>query len=350
MKINRILIVAALLLLVGGIGVAKLIKAHREQALPEKEQVMQVGDYRIVGPYVHENLAVFLVQGEDKIKGRNFLTLQEALEQQKVVVHETSDVNELTIENVSEDEVYIQSGDIVKGGKQDRVLAYDLILSPKSGQLPLAAYCVERGRWRSRGQESATKFDSANEHLSSKELKLAAKRSKQQGEVWEQVAEAQKKLTKNLGVSVESDKSATSLPLTLENEKLQQATEDYIKALSTIIDGKADVIGFAFAINGKINNTDIYASSALFRKLWPKLLKASAVEAIAELQTGKQNPVVTVDDLKSCLADVEKGTKTEQSVAGRTKVISQETEKNISFETRDQSKGDTWVHRNYIRK
>ena len=60
--------------------------------------------------------------------------------------------------------------------------------------------------------------------------------------------------------------------------------DGYIKKLSGIIDGKSDVIGYAFAVNGKISSSDVYGSNALFRQLWPKLLKASAVEAIAELQ------------------------------------------------------------------
>ena len=43
------------------------------------------------------------------------------------------------------------------------------------------------------------------------------------------------------------------------------------------------MIGYVFAINGHVNSADVYASRALFVKLWPKLLKASAVEAVAEL-------------------------------------------------------------------
>src|SRR5262249_5531978 len=59
---------------------------------------------------------------------------------------------ELVVENLSPDvEVYIQAGDIVKGGRQDRVLSYDLIVPPRSGKVPLAAFCVEAGRRQPRG-------------------------------------------------------------------------------------------------------------------------------------------------------------------------------------------------------
>ena len=48
------------------------------------------------------------------------------------------------------------------------------------------------------------------------------------------------------------------------------------------------VIGYAFAINGKVNSADVYASHELFQKLWPKLLESSAVEAFSELQKDKK--------------------------------------------------------------
>ena len=100
-------------------------------------------DYRLEGPFTQGNLTVFLVHGKDKIKGQTFITLQEALVQRKVIVRETREVNSLTIENVSGEEVYVQSGDIVKGGAQDRMLVTDLILPPRSGKIAIDAFCVE---------------------------------------------------------------------------------------------------------------------------------------------------------------------------------------------------------------
>ena len=75
---------------------------------------MQSPNYRISGPYTHKNLTVFLVHGKDLLKGHTFLTLQEALAQKKVIVYETKDVNELAIKNLSNQDIYVQSGDIVR--------------------------------------------------------------------------------------------------------------------------------------------------------------------------------------------------------------------------------------------
>src|SRR5205807_6107892 len=75
--------------------------------------------YRISGPVVHDNLAIYFVHGASA-PGPVPLTLQEALGAGSVQVYETGNVNELEVENLGNSEVFVQSGDIVKGGKQDR--------------------------------------------------------------------------------------------------------------------------------------------------------------------------------------------------------------------------------------
>ncbi len=311
---------------------------------------MQIEDYIISGPFTHENLSVFLIHGTDHLNGHNFLTLQEAMEQNKVIVHETSNVNELAIENVSDAEVYVQSGDIVKGGRQDRVLAYDLIVPAHSGRLPVAAFCVEHGRWSPRGAESASEFSASTGSLSTRELKLAAKRIGSQHEVWESVTRAQNKLTGTLGAPVAAAESASSLQLTLENEKVKQTADLYVVQLAPIVESRPDVVGYAFAINGQINSADLYASGSLFRKLWAKLINATAVEAIAELDKHKLFKAVTAEEVREALAEAERGVASEKDVTGRIKLVTRETGRFVFFETRDLLRNGAWIHRNYVSK
>lgn len=310
----------------------------------------QASDYRLSGPYTHENLTIFLIHGKDLIEGKTPLTLQEALEQKKVIVYETKDVNELSIENVSNEDVYVQSGDIVKGGQQDRLLAVDLVVSPKSGKIPIAAFCVEQGRWSRRGSEQVSHFDSSADSVATKDIKLAAKQANSQSGVWKNVAKTQDKLSENLSVTVNSSSSPSSLQLAVENRAVQETASGYTKALEKIVSGKADVIGYAFAINGEINSADVYASNGLFLKLWPKLLKANAVEAIAELRKDTKFQPATVEQVKSFIAAAEAGKSAEREVTGRIKLFTREDEKNILFETQDRSKAGRWIHRNYIKK
>ena len=310
----------------------------------------QNDEYRLEGPFTQGNLSVFLVHGKDKIKGQTFITLQEALVQKKVVVRETREVNELSIENLSSEEIYVQSGDIVKGGQQDRMLVVDLILPPHSGDIKIGAFCVENGRWSRRGNEEVTTFTSSANVVASREVKLAAKEKGSQGEVWAEVAAAQDKLSANTGGSVRAPASPTSFQLALESKGVQTSADSYIKSLSGIVEGKNDVIGYVFAINGKINSADIYASSTLFKKLWPKLLQASAIEAVAELRRGEKFDAPKPVEVQGFLDDGSKGPEKEKDVSSRVQMVTRDSKDNVSFDTRDRAKSSVVVHRNIIKK
>jgi hypothetical protein len=306
-------------------------------------------NYRLSGPYTQGNLTVFLVHGKD-MTNKTFLTLQEALAQKKVKVYETKDVNELAIRNLSNQDIYVQSGDIVRGGEQDRMISVDFIVPPRSGRMPIAAFCVESGRWSKRGNEEAASFSSSDNSVALKELKLAAKRSNSQQAVWENVKIAQAKLSSNVGGSVLARASSSSFELSVEDSKVKATTATYINALSGILRNKTDVIGYVFAINGHVNSADVYASRALFAKLWPKLLKASAVEAVAELKKDLEVKPVANETVKTFLAESEQANAATKEVTRRVRMVTREDDKNILFETQDRREKDGWVHRNYIRK
>jgi len=310
----------------------------------------KTSNYRLSGPYTHKNLTVFLVHGKDQTT-RTFLTLQEALAQKKVKVYETRDVNELAIRNLSNQDIYVQSGDIVRGGDQDRMISMDFIVPPRSGRMPIAAFCVESGRWSKRGTEESAVFTSSDNAVATKELKLAAKSENSQQAVWQNVSLAQEKLSRSVGADVSSLASSSSLELSIENSKVKETSTAYIDELSGILKNKPDVIGYVFAINGKVNSADVYASRALFAKLWPKLLKASAVEAIAELNThtDEAKPVAR-ETVETFLTDSEKPAGAAMDVTQRVRMVKREDDKNVFFETLDRDQKDGWVHRNYIKK
>lgn len=261
-------------------------------AQPERQE-------RLSGPYQHKNLSIFLVHGKDEFDTRNLLTLDEAMEKKLVIVHETGNVNQLSIENTSTDKtIFVQAGDIVKGGRQDRVLSVDLFLQPRSGKVSIDAFCVESGRWQKRGSEDSMAFASSKYMLSSKELKLAARQKREQGKVWEEVSKLQDKLAKNTGSAVQDRKSATSLQLSLENDAVQTSVNPYTRTMASLTTEHADAIGFVAVINGEINSAEIYASHDLFKRLWPKLLGSIATEAVAsheedETHTSPQKELVS---------------------------------------------------------
>jgi hypothetical protein len=315
-------------------------------------------DYRVSGPHTHANLTIYLVHGQSS-SGPVPLTLEEAMAKRTVVVRETGRVNELEIENLGNEEVFVQSGDIVKGGQQDRVLMVSLLVPPRSGPVQIASFCVEQGRWSARGKEDAARFSTAATAVPSREAKMAMKApvplaymggaevSQRQQEVWKDVAKVQKKIGDNLGTMVASPQSRSSLQLTLENEKLAQEQAGYVTALQAAGERDGDVIGYVFAINGKLNSADLYPSNALFRKMWVKLLRANATEAIGE-RNGASEPLPVTDTVSAFLTAAESGKTTEKALTPSVRLESRDGDKALFFETRRDDGG--WVHRNYLAK
>lgn len=324
--------------------------ARSQQPGSQAKPKTPASSYRLSGPYTHKNLTIFLVHGKEQMPGKTFLTLQEALAQKKVIVYETKDVNELAIRNLSNQDVYVQSGDVVRGGDQDRMISTDFIVPPKSGRMPIAAFCVESDRWNKRGNESRTTFNSSTNNVATKDLKLAAKRANSQSEVWESVKVAQEKISANVSVAVVDPASPSSYELAVNNTTVVRSGNEYIKALASIVRNKPDVIGYVFAINGHVNSADVYASRPLFLKLWSKLLRASAVEAISELNQAEAPRPLTDETVHTFLADSERAKAEAKPVTTRVKLVTREDDNNIFFETQDRADKDNWVHRNYIRK
>jgi hypothetical protein len=300
------------------------------------------------------NLEVFALIGPDQIRGRDYLTLSEAMERKLVQVTETQNVSELKIANSSPDRfVFIQAGDIVKGGQQDRCLTSDLVLAPKSGAQPIGSFCVEQGRWTRRGAESVAAFSKSDKQLVTSAQRYAAKAAKRQDAVWNEVEKSKKALTSNVSkltgatVNVEENASPSSLQLALENPKLAGAVKDLRAGAAGALPERTDIIGVAYAINGKLVNAEVYGNAKLFAKLRHKILDAAATEAIAEL---KETPPSTVADstLREFLSAGILSRATASKPNRQTECREREEAKRALYESRDVDFKDAWCHRNMI--
>lgn len=309
---------------------------------------VQLSNYRLSGPYEFEDLSLFLIHGPDEGDGRLYTPLHDAMQREIVIVHETNDVNELAIENVSATEdVFVQAGDIVKGGRQDRVLSVDLILPAKSGVVPISAFCVEQSRWQARGGESVDQF-SMTEMVANYSLKQAIKDVATQVGVWDEVNSAHENIGAGVAGSVRSNESPTSLPLALESESVQQSTAPYMNNLASVAHRWNDVIGFAFAINDEIKGADVYLSNAMFNRYWPRLLKAAAVDAVATPGIKRAPNALRIETVGAFLVNTELGTETVEEVNARTQSVKRSTDDGLFFETRDTAYGNPWIHRSYL--
>jgi len=211
---KNIITTFSIFFLVLGIGCnqspQKLEKQNNQAKQPEKR-----------GTSTHtatcKNLQVFFINRQKSPDNASYLPLAEAMEKGIAKVNETGEVSNLSIENFSEDQyIFVNAGDIVKGGKQDRYLVNSLIVPPKSGKVNLASFCVEAGRWAQRGNESTAKFSSSYNMASSGQLRLAAQYYKNQNVVWNRVA--QHRVMLNMATLTPDQRTAlNALPHSSEN-------------------------------------------------------------------------------------------------------------------------------------
>lgn len=262
-----------------------------------------LGSFIVSEPCTHRNLTVYPLLSEEGAETADveILTLAEALEAGVVIVHETDDVNQLAIENLSDKHVLAQAGDILRGGKQDRVIAFDILLPPRSGKVPIASFCVEQGRWSRRGQEEVHVFASSSNKAPGVALKRAYRESRSQREVWEQVATTQTRLADTLREEVSVAASPTSMELTLENRKVKRATRSYVDALQECVADRRGVVGVVVAVNGRVRTANLVAWHDLFVRLWPGNLQGFAVEAVAARREGVEAPVPSERQIREML-------------------------------------------------
>ena len=293
--------------------------------------------------YTHKNLTIYLLEGEQTIS-REYITLEEAIKNKKIVLYETGSVNELKVDNKSDNYVFIMSGDIVKGGKQDRTISEDLVLNPKSKNTPLGSFCVEQSRWKKRGDEKVTEFSSSNQMLSNRNLKIAARSSKSQSAVWAEVSNFQTNAGKNVNANVQSRSSATSLQLSLENKELKKTLTEYTKALSKAFEGKSNIVGFVSCINGKVASAEWFGNVNLAKKLQPKLLESVTHEAIFLYNKELEFETCSVSDVKTFLNKAEEGEETVQNTGKDMLLRQRKNEQSITFKSFNISASEYPLH------
>lgn len=254
-------------------------------------------DRWISGPFTHENLAVFLIHARGATEGHDYLTIEEAVSAGALRVSECADasVPQLTVENVGDRAIFMQAGDTLKGGKQDRAIGSDVVLPPRSGPQAVRVFCVEPGRWAAQAGADAG-FSGGAVSFATKEQRLALRLERDQSSVWRSNARGNLALGDRCGNLVHD-----SFVSNVEDPLVRAEVDKFVAALRHVAGG-ADIVGFAFAVNGRVNSADVYAHTGLFRKQWPRLLRACAIEALVrsrEAATG----IATRRDVDVLLAE-----------------------------------------------
>jgi hypothetical protein len=197
-----------------------------------------------------------------------------------------AEVNRLVLVNNSKKPLLLLAGEIVTGGKQDRIIGKDRLVPAESDPIDLGVFCVEPGRWVG----SSAKFGSAGTiggmvQPSVREKAMAAKNQQQ---VWDGVRTAQAGAALAVPAAREQVEVTSSYARVMQNEEVQHKLDsvaapiehDYQSVISQLRDKNA--VGVVVAVNGEVIWADVFASTKLLEKYWPKLVRSYAAESMVQ--------------------------------------------------------------------
>ncbi len=235
----------------------------------------------VAGPFTCENLAVYIFyRPQAQLPTQQYLTLEEGLRKGLVKITERprETVGTLQITNESDLPLFLQIGQLLQGGKQDRTLGVSLVIPPHTDELEIPAFCVEQSRWSGGAtfkQEGVFAPTSVRRALNESD----------QRQVWTEVREYKSQVaagTARANQGTSEEPSNSSINEQLEGRPYNHAIGPYQDKLSGAIDRIDTPVGMAYAVGDRFRTADIYTSSDLFKKLYPMLLRTAASEALAE--------------------------------------------------------------------
>ena len=354
--IPGLIILAALVaVIVWTISTSSRVYAEPELASgPDSSSSWRIGE-----PITYETLTVFPVLSSQEAYTADFETLDAALASGEAIVAEQGEymrrsrngaepavmssgggaqVNQLVLVNRGKKPLLLLAGEVVSGGKQDRIIGKDRIIPIGAQPLPLDVFCVEHSRWTNGGSTFA-----AAKTMVHPTVREQAAVDQDQNKVWAAVrgdavgsgsgggvaggrvgattsagaaarAQAQSEMSSNLEVTAPrispeqlSSVMASAAPTqgyrsiyqsaavgpSVENFALE--VERRFNRATSGLKGE-HVVGVIIAFGGEVAWSDIFASSQLFDAYWPKLLRSYAVEALTRPATRETVSLVDARD------------------------------------------------------
>lgn len=327
----------------GGSGARKANSpppAAGQVAAPGAVRESQRSEIAFGAPIRFHNISIVPVTTRKTGQHQRYTLLEEGMAQKTLRVRELDGnsnearVSHVEIRNNGQDPVYLLGGEMILGGKQDRIIAADTVIAPTGKWVKVGVFCVEQGRWR--GQNMKFKSGGAMADVS---IRRAAMRGSQSA-VWKEVAK------KNLLHGTQS--STQTYRRTIQNAKLRKKIKPYIRQLKARLPRDERLAGLVFGINGKIHVADIFGNPVLFHDLEDKLLSAYVLEALGH-QVDKDAKPVSSTAAKDFIGKARKARPKRTGKSGRAKNLAKETPELIGNETVDEKSKKT-VRETYIVK
>jgi hypothetical protein len=319
------------------------------------------GPYRVLAPIESGNLLLFPVvragdRADKEFMGETpFITLDEGLKSGEVEVTEAGrarglvrprgpasqhaqdsydrgdEVNTLVLVNHSKRPLLLLAGEIVTGGKQDRIVAKDRIVPANADPIDLGVFCIEPGRWT----ESSATFgvagkSAAKGFMVQPEVRERAMVDQDQQQVWDSVHGAISQMEVEAapppasagpapGGSYRRSLGTSSYAKAMQDsdvsKKVDEAAAPLMNAREQVLAQLRDehAVGVVVAVRGEIIWADLFANTDLLSRYWTKLVRSYAAESLTE---GEDHPAATLADAQRFLDAPSGGTENSEGEVG----------------------------------
>ncbi len=236
----------------------------------------EIEEFVVKKPTTHEHLAIYPVFRKVAFDIEEYLTLDEAQKANVIVIteRESGSVPVVVINNTGSKPIYIMAGEIIIGGKQDRMVSHDVLILPGK-VIEVSVRCVEHGRWHGKSHEfksgGAVGIGSVRTAL----------QFKAQQDVWNEVAKA---CEQNKAASASGTYGAM-----LSNEDIEKKSKPFLDAMERELKDD-EMVGLIMALNGEVVCVDIFTNPKYFAKVKEKLIKAYILDAISTELASKEIP------------------------------------------------------------
>ena len=256
-------------------------------------------EYKVLPPITKGNLSLYPIVGGAEANTSMLLTLDEGVRSGAVVVAEagslqglirrgshyqrpsSAEVNRLVLVNNSDRPLLLLAGEVVTGGKQDRVIGVDRIVPAKSEPIDLSVFCVEPGRWVA----SSDHFSSMNSAMAQPSVRMPAMAERNQQAVWQHVGVVAGEMASAAPQASSAIHGTTSYAKVMQNPEVEKK----VAAVATNYDSflpelrKVGAKGVVVAVRGQITWVDLFASTELLEKYWQKLIRSYAAESLTSV-------------------------------------------------------------------
>ncbi len=249
-------------------------------------------DLELGAPIEHESLVLVPVSTTKQDQSfDDYVTLAQAKENNWIEIIEVpgqETVETLKVHYTGEKPMILFAGELLLGGKQDRVVGKDTIIKPGE-TVDVMVFCVEPGRWQ--GESMHFDAQDAQVPLSVKEMAIEG----DQQEVWNKVGGYNDSVRQSRRVEFGGSSLRGGYGAVTNSKEYSEAVEKAMKELK----GRKDVVGVVIVLGGKVHSFEYFMSPRLFTSSSESVLRGAFASAMIEKGKGKTPPMSDIADFVS---------------------------------------------------